>query len=64
MKPTKYTALSADWNVNLKTAEFSSPSKDHERFISEPVMEDVKSQIAKSDVVVVDFTNKNPNVLL
>jgi hypothetical protein len=33
-----------------------------ERLISEPVMEDVKSQIAKADVVVVDFTNKNPNV--
>jgi len=28
MKPTKYTSLSADWNVNLERAEFSSPSKD------------------------------------
>jgi hypothetical protein len=30
MKPKKHTALSADWNVNLETAEFSSPSKDSE----------------------------------
>jgi hypothetical protein len=33
-----------------------------ERFISEPIMEDVKSQIAGADFVVVDFTNRNPNV--
>ena len=33
-----------------------------ERFISEPIMEDVKSQIAGADLVVVDFTNRNPNV--
>jgi hypothetical protein len=33
-----------------------------ERYIAEPIMEDVKSQIAGADVVVVDFTTKNPNV--
>ncbi len=33
-----------------------------ERFISEPIMEDVKSQIAGSDLVIVDFSNRNPNV--
>jgi hypothetical protein len=33
-----------------------------ERVISEPIMEDVKSQIAGADLVVVDFTNRNPNV--
>ena len=30
MKPNKYTSLSADWNVNLETAQFSSPPKDSE----------------------------------
>ena len=30
--------------------------------ISRPVMEDVKSQIAEADLVIVDFTGKNPNV--
>jgi len=30
--------------------------------ISRPVMEDVKVQIAEADVVIVDFTDKNPNV--
>jgi hypothetical protein len=30
--------------------------------ISRPVMEDVKSQIAEADLVIVDFTNRNPNV--
>ena len=30
--------------------------------ISRPVMEDVKTQIAEADLVIVDFTNKNPNV--
>lgn len=30
--------------------------------ISRPVMEDVKSQIAGADLVIVDFTGKNPNV--
>jgi hypothetical protein len=30
--------------------------------ISRPVMEDVKAQIAEADLVIVDFTNKNPNV--
>jgi hypothetical protein len=33
-----------------------------ERFISEPIIEDVRSQIAGADIVVVDFTNRNPNV--
>jgi hypothetical protein len=33
-----------------------------ERFISQPIMEDVKNQISSADLVVVDFTNKNPNV--
>jgi hypothetical protein len=30
--------------------------------ISRPVMEDVKSEIAEADLVIVDFTGKNPNV--
>jgi len=30
--------------------------------VSRPVMEDVKAQIAEADVVIVDFTGKNPNV--
>jgi hypothetical protein len=30
--------------------------------ISRPVMEDVKTEIAEADLVVVDFTDKNPNV--
>jgi hypothetical protein len=30
--------------------------------ISRPVMEDVKTQIAEADLVIVDFTGKNPNV--
>jgi hypothetical protein len=33
-----------------------------ERFISEPIMEDVKRQIAGANLVVVDFTKRNPNV--
>jgi len=33
-----------------------------ERAISRPVMEDVKAQIAEADLIIVDFTNKNPNV--
>jgi len=32
------------------------------RYISEPIIEDVKSRIAEADVVVVDFTHRNPNV--
>jgi hypothetical protein len=30
--------------------------------ISRPVMEDVKKSIAEADLVIVDFTGKNPNV--
>ena len=30
--------------------------------ISRPIMEDVKVQIAEADLVIVDFTDKNPNV--
>jgi hypothetical protein len=30
--------------------------------LSRPVMEDVKAQIAAADLVIVDFTGKNPNV--
>ncbi len=30
--------------------------------ISRPIMDDVKSQIAEADLVIVDFTGKNPNV--
>jgi hypothetical protein len=33
-----------------------------EIFFSRPVMEDVKEQIARADLVIVDFTGKNPNV--
>ncbi len=30
--------------------------------VSRPVMDDVKAQIAEADLVIVDFTGKNPNV--
>lgn len=30
--------------------------------VSRPVMEDVKIQIAEADLIIVDFTAKNPNV--
>jgi hypothetical protein len=33
-----------------------------EKFVSQPVVEDLKDQIAAADVVIVDFTDKNPNV--
>jgi hypothetical protein len=33
-----------------------------ERAISRPVMEDVKVRVAEADLVIVDFTNQNPNV--
>jgi hypothetical protein len=33
-----------------------------ESFISSPVMEEVKKRIAGADLVIVDFTGKNPNV--
>jgi hypothetical protein len=33
-----------------------------QRAISRPVMEDVKVQIAEADLILVDFTNQNPNV--
>src|SRR5262249_40674396 len=33
-----------------------------ERLISEPILDDVKSQIAEADLIVIDFTNRNPNV--
>lgn len=33
-----------------------------EIFLSRPVMDDVKTKIAEADLVIVDFTGKNPNV--
>jgi len=33
-----------------------------EIFLSRPVMDDVKRRLAEADVVIVDFTGKNPNV--
>ncbi|MCI0536907.1 MAG: hypothetical protein L0Z50_16960 [Verrucomicrobiales bacterium] len=33
-----------------------------ERFVSEPIMGDVKAQIASADLVIIDFTGRNPNV--
>jgi hypothetical protein len=33
-----------------------------EVFLSRPVMDDVKTMIAEADLVIVDFTGKNPNV--
>jgi hypothetical protein len=33
-----------------------------ERFVSKPLVDDIKEQIAESDLVIVDFTGKNPNV--
>lgn len=36
--------------------------RSDEIFVSRPVVEDLKVQIAEADLVIVDFTNKNPNV--
>ena len=33
-----------------------------EIFVSRPVVEDLKTQIAEADLIIVDFTDKNPNV--
>jgi hypothetical protein len=33
-----------------------------ERFISEPIVQNVKSKIASAEIVIVDFTGRNPNV--
>jgi hypothetical protein len=33
-----------------------------EIFLSRPIMDDVKTMIAEADIVIVDFTGKNPNV--
>jgi hypothetical protein len=33
-----------------------------ERFVSEPILDDVKAQIASADLVIIDFTGRNPNV--
>jgi hypothetical protein len=32
------------------------------RFVSEPILDDVKAQIASADLVIIDFTGRNPNV--
>jgi hypothetical protein len=33
-----------------------------DRFVSQTIVDDVKAQIASADLVIVDFTGKNPNV--
>jgi hypothetical protein len=33
-----------------------------ERFVSRPVIDELKEDIARADLVIVDFTNRNPNV--
>jgi len=33
-----------------------------ERYISEPIVENVKSKIASAEIVIVDFTGRNTNV--
>jgi hypothetical protein len=33
-----------------------------ERFISRPVIDDIREDIARADLVIVDFSGKNPNV--
>jgi len=43
-----------DFGIDCKRAD--------ERFIAHPVMDDVKIQIAEADLIIVDFTDKNPNV--
>lgn len=58
------TKLDSVYAVVKKTVEdhgFECIRAD-ERVTSEPIMDDVKKQIAEADVVVVDFTGKNPNV--
>lgn len=36
--------------------------RSDEIFVSKPVVEDLKDKIAETDLVIVDFTGKNPNV--
>lgn len=36
--------------------------RSDDTFVARPVVEDLKSQIAEADLVIVDFTGKNPNV--
>jgi hypothetical protein len=36
--------------------------RSDEIFVSKPVVEDLKDKIAEADLVIVDFTGKNPNV--
>jgi hypothetical protein len=33
-----------------------------ERFVSEPILDDVKARIDSADLVIIDFTGRNPNV--
>jgi hypothetical protein len=33
-----------------------------ERVVSEPILDDVKAQIGSADLVIIDFTGRNPNV--
>jgi hypothetical protein len=33
-----------------------------ERYVARPAVEDIKNQIARADLIIVDFTGKNPNV--
>jgi hypothetical protein len=59
-----HTDLTAVYGVIKDTIERHdfNCSRADERFVSEPIMEDVKNQIEAADLVVVDFTGRNPNV--
>jgi hypothetical protein len=49
--------------INEKVAEYGIECiRADQMALSRPVMDDVKQQIAEVDLVIVDFTGKNPNV--
>ncbi len=56
--------LSFVYNVIRETVEAHQLRcvRADEIFVSRPVVEDLKTQIAEADLIIVDFTDKNPNV--
>src|ERR1044072_494836 len=58
------TELDFVWKVIKETVQgHGIPClRADEKFVSQPVVEDLKYQIAEADLVIVDFTDKNPNV--
>lgn len=58
------TELDFVWRVIKETVQAHGLRclRADEKFVSQPVVEDLKYLIAEADLVVVDFTDKNPNV--